>query len=298
MRRRQTQTQRAERDVAESREARLVCVVRVASRDVWHCARNLKRAVYSCRGVGGGRNGQEVAWLHCGHRPPATLELTPGPRPTTKTCDDVTRGTRPLCPAAIVKLRAAPSHAVVHASRRQAPGVAAIIGADDGVRGPAKRSTPRTIPGPIVVVAKGQAGYLAAANRVQRLPEGPARHARILPSWNRGSRRGRHAGRAGRGVVVSAREAAQQGSQTRRQGAGTERTSNMAVVTGLLEVSKLSGWLNPLAYCRVERGGCGESGAACGARGGGEGVKGRRGRRELRRVTGQGGTRGAHVRHV
>ena len=44
-----------------------------------------------------------------------------------------------------------------------------------------------------------------------------------------------------------------EGSQPRRQGAGTERTTNMFVVSGSLDMSKYSGWLNADAPCRVKR---------------------------------------------
>ena len=39
-------------------------------------------------------------------------------------------------------------------------------------------------------------------------------------------------------------------------GQGSERTSNIWRMSVTLEVSKLSGWLNALAYCRVERRAC------------------------------------------
>ena len=39
-------------------------------------------------------------------------------------------------------------------------------------------------------------------------------------------------------------------------GAQEERTLNMYVISLTLEVSKLSGWLNALAFCRVESRAC------------------------------------------
>ena len=39
-------------------------------------------------------------------------------------------------------------------------------------------------------------------------------------------------------------------------GHGEERTKNMKLISVTLEVSKLSGWLNALAYCRVEGRAC------------------------------------------
>ena len=38
--------------------------------------------------------------------------------------------------------------------------------------------------------------------------------------------------------------------------ARAERTANMACMVVTLDVSKLSGWLNAYAYCRVERRAC------------------------------------------
>ena len=38
--------------------------------------------------------------------------------------------------------------------------------------------------------------------------------------------------------------------------ARAERTSNMRYIVLTLDVSKLSGWLNAFAYCRVERRAC------------------------------------------
>ena len=39
--------------------------------------------------------------------------------------------------------------------------------------------------------------------------------------------------------------------------ARAERTPNMSIMVVTLDVSKLSGWLNDRAYCRVERRACG-----------------------------------------
>ena len=40
------------------------------------------------------------------------------------------------------------------------------------------------------------------------------------------------------------------------EGARAERTENMPFMFVTLDVSKLSGWLNAYAYCRVERRAC------------------------------------------
>ena len=58
------------------------------------------------------------------------------------------------------------------------------------------------------------------------------------------------------------------------QGWGTraERTWNMWFISVTLDVSKLSGWLNANAPCRVERGACG-AGMRCGKRCGPGGVR-------------------------
>eukprot|EP00964_Phaeocystis_antarctica_P112729 scaffold76843_cov96-Phaeocystis_antarctica.AAC.1 len=47
-----------------------------------------------------------------------------------------------------------------------------------------------------------------------------------------------------------------------------ERTENMPLMSVTLDVSKLSGWLNAFASCRVERRGV-RCGARCGPRAGG-----------------------------
>ena len=81
----------------------------------------------------------------------------------------------------------------------------------------------------------------------------------------------------GRGRGAAAAQAAQ-AARTRRtrvegwgQGTGAERTSNIQRMSVTLDVSKLSGWLNAFACCRVGR-------RVCDA---GRGVRaGRRGRRE------------------
>ena len=67
-----------------------------------------------------------------------------------------------------------------------------------------------------------------------------------------------------------------------------------------LEVSKLSGWSNALAYCRVERGGRGESGVACGAQRGarasGGGGGGRKPRVQGGAIAAEGRWPGGHAR--
>ena len=56
-------------------------------------------------------------------------------------------------------------------------------------------------------------------------------------------------------------------------GARAERTSNILAMVVTLDVSKLSGWLNAAAFCRVEREPCGKRGGMRGrARGGGRGA--------------------------
>ena len=72
-----------------------------------------------------------------------------------------------------------------------------------------------------------------------------------------------------------------------------------------LDVSKLSGWLNAAASCRVARGGRGERGTACGARrrregmgGSGGGASSVQGESQLRRVAGQGGVGGRTERTI
>ena len=75
-----------------------------------------------------------------------------------------------------------------------------------------------------------------------------------------------------------------------------ERTMNMLLMPVTLDVSKLSGWLNPDAACRVERRACdARRGAARegeGAVGGGDAI-GMHGESPTQGCGGQ-GTRGAH----
>jgi hypothetical protein len=84
-----------------------------------------------------------------------------------------------------------------------------------------------------------------------------------------------------------------------------ERTTNMPCMVVTLDVSKLSGWLNADACCRVE----GRHGAMCGARCGPvwrrEGVRARQLKRCMHgegpsdsRLRGGQGTRGAHQKHA
>ena len=64
-------------------------------------------------------------------------------------------------------------------------------------------------------------------------------------AWGSGSTSGAHAGR------------------TRLEGSGgTERTKNMRVIFVTRDVSKISGWLNTAARCRVESRAC-DTGARC-----------------------------------
>ena len=62
-------------------------------------------------------------------------------------------------------------------------------------------------------------------------------------------------------------------------GAGAERTQNMFDMVVTLDVSKLSGWLNAAAFCRVERKACGKRGGMRGRATGGARV-GRRRRKQ------------------
>ena len=64
--------------------------------------------------------------------------------------------------------------------------------------------------------------------------------------------------RAGRREGVWGRRRCKQGAGRTRlrrllAGARAERTQNMDSMFVTLDVSKLSGWLNAVAYCRVER---------------------------------------------
>ena len=82
--------------------------------------------------------------------------------------------------------------------------------------------------------------------------------------------------------------------------ARAERTANMAYMFVTLDVSKLTGWLNAYAYCRVERRAC-EMGKRYGPGGvralGGGDASGVHGEGPTQCCGGQ-GTRGAHVEHV
>eukprot|EP00964_Phaeocystis_antarctica_P066399 scaffold40116_cov59-Phaeocystis_antarctica.AAC.3 len=53
--------------------------------------------------------------------------------------------------------------------------------------------------------------------------------------------------------------------QGTRQRARAERTWNMELMFLTLDVSRLSGWLNARANCRVETRACGVRGGGCGA---------------------------------
>jgi hypothetical protein len=85
---------------------------------------------------------------------------------------------------------------------------------------------------------------------------------RVLPSRKEGVRCGGEV-RAGRpwgggGASGMHGEGPTQGLGVR---ARAERTRNMPLMSVTVEVSKLSGWLNAFAFCRVERGGAYEGGA-------------------------------------
>jgi hypothetical protein len=75
-------------------------------------------------------------------------------------------------------------------------------------------------------------------------------------------------GRAWGVVVVAARQAAgMHGEKARLEAWGprarAERTENMAFMSVTLEVSKLSGWLKAVVYCRVEGKACDAGGKRC-----------------------------------
>ena len=57
----------------------------------------------------------------------------------------------------------------------------------------------------------------------------------------------------GRGAAA-AQTARTAGPDCEGWGAGAERTKNMNSMSVTLDVSKLSGWLNAAAFCRVEKG--------------------------------------------
>jgi len=126
---------------------------------------------------------------------------------------------------------------------------------------------------------------------------------RALPSRREGRMRcggevraGGAVGGCGMVVAEAAWEGPTQGLGAR---ARAERTWNMAYMLLTLDVSKLSGWLNADAPCRVERRTC-DAVARCGVRAGRpEGVAAQaacaRGRTDPR-LGGQ-GTRGAHKEH-
>ena len=64
-------------------------------------------------------------------------------------------------------------------------------------------------------------------------------------------------GRRGRRRATAAHAACRGGLDCRfGAGHGEERTTNMKLISVTLEVSKLSGWLNAFAFCRVESRAC------------------------------------------
>ena len=72
----------------------------------------------------------------------------------------------------------------------------------------------------------------------------------------------------GRRVAAAAQAACREGPAAEAAGrARAERTLNMDCMFVTLEVSKLSGWLNADAYCRVKKGSIGR-GVTCGSGGG------------------------------
>jgi len=85
--------------------------------------------------------------------------------------------------------------------------------------------------------------------------------------------------------------------------ARAERTANMSLMSVTLEVSKLSGWLKAVAYCRVEGRACDAGGRGASREAGGPGVWWRHDKRHARgkgptHGLGAKGTRGAHEEHV
>ena len=70
-------------------------------------------------------------------------------------------------------------------------------------------------------------------------------------AWEEGRRAGRETG--GRGVAAAAQAACREDPTAEVGGrARAERTKNMCPMSVTLEVSRLSGWLNADANCRVE----------------------------------------------
>jgi len=105
-------------------------------------------------------------------------------------------------------------------------------------------STPRVHPKHVAHVCD------AGCVETQRLVERP----RVLPSQKEDIRSERHAGReaGGRGTAA-AQATCRGGPNCGDRGQGTpERTRNMSLMFVTLDVSKLSGWLNTDAPCRVE----------------------------------------------
>jgi hypothetical protein len=134
--------------------------------------------------------------------------------------------------------------------------------------------------------------------KAQRLVEG----VRVLPSRREGMRCGARCGSGGGRAWGSGGASGMDGKapESRLGGrARAGRTDNMPCMFVTLEVSKLSGWLNCFAFCRVERRAC-NVGRGADREAGGRGAAaaqvpctGRTGSR----LGGQ-GTRGAHVEHV
>ena len=88
----------------------------------------------------------------------------------------------------------------------------------------------------------------------QRLVE----HRRVLPNKEKKhKKKGRHAGRGGRCGLVTVQAACRKAPTVGVEGrAGAERTAhpaNMYLMSVTLDVSRLSGWLNADANCRVTR---------------------------------------------
>ena len=96
------------------------------------------------------------------------------------------------------------------------------------------------------------AGHVEAERLVER--------RRVLPSRKAGMRCGKRCGLGGVRALGGAatQRHARGGPDSRLWGARAraERTQNMLFMVVTLDVSKLSGWLNADAYCRVERWAC------------------------------------------
>jgi len=102
--------------------------------------------------------------------------------------------------------------------------------------------------------------------------------------------------------AAAAQAACRQRAQVQRllAGARAERTMNIAFMVVTLDVSQLSGWLNAVAYCRVERESI-KRGARAGRReivGAAAAQAACRQRAQVQRLLAGARSRGAHVKHA